>query len=121
MLKLDTAIRFAGIATLESDIIAAEYRKGTTPLLTGEESKLSMTQSLIKAGIRRTQQQKLGNTIYAAAVYEKVKRATITLFNEGNKADAVLMVSFEKEADHEDIITKKIMPFLREIGKGLDD
>jgi hypothetical protein len=30
-------------------------------------------------------------------------------------------VSFDKEADHEAIITEKILPFLEGIGKGLEE
>ena len=75
--------------------------------------------SLIRMGLRRTFEQKIGKVIYSTTLYEKEKRATITMFNEGNHVDALLMVPFEKEAEHEFIITKKILPFLNNIGKGL--
>lgn len=120
ILDLDNAIRFAGIASIDNGtILAAEYRLGVKPLLTIKESELSIMQSLIRMSTRKTLEQKLGKTVYATAFYEKVKRATIVMYNEGEKLDALLMVSFEKDSDHEAIITKKILPFLGNIGKGL--
>ena len=77
-------------------------------------------QSLIRMSMRKTLEEKFGKTIYSVTVYEKVKRVTIVLFNnsvqkdEGNDDSEalLLMVSFEKDSDHETIITKKILPFL---------
>lgn len=58
--------------------------------------------------------------MYSCTTYQKVKRATVTIYNKGGtKADVLLMVSFEKEADHEKIINEKILPFLKSSGKGL--
>ena len=77
-------------------------------------------QSLMRMSIRRTLESKLGKIIYATAVYQRVKRATITLYNDGGKIDSFLMVSFEKKTDHEAVIVNKILPFLKGIGKSLD-
>jgi hypothetical protein len=43
------------------------------------------------------------------------------MYNEGSKSDSVLMVSFDRETDHELVITDMIMPFLKEVGKSLDN
>lgn len=124
VLNLDLSIRFAGISTSNGKILATLYREGVQPLLSPQESELAIMQSVIRMGIRRTFEQKLGKTIYAMAVYEKVKRATISLFSgeEGidKYNDSYLIVSFEKEANAESIINGKILPLLRgKIGKGL--
>jgi hypothetical protein len=119
ILNSDKNIRFTGIASLEGKILAAEYRDSMKPMLTLQESELSMMQSLMRMSIRRTLEGKLGKTVYATAVYQKVKRATISLFNEGEKSDSYLMVSFDREANHEVIINEKILPFVDTIGKGL--
>lgn len=117
ILELDRSIRFAAIASLEGKIFAAEYSKNVNPpLLTREESELSIMQSLIRMNTRKTLESKLGKTLYATAVYEKIKRATISLFIDG-KCDFYLMVSFEKNADHERIITTKILPSLAIMAK----
>src|SRR5687767_13674548 len=81
VLAADPMIRFAAIATLDANVASIQYNKGIEPLLTDEESRLSISQSLMRAAIRRTLENKLGKTIYATAVYEKVKRATISLFD----------------------------------------
>jgi hypothetical protein len=113
ILKLDDLIRFVGVATLEAEIVAEEYRKGIEPLLTKEELQLSIMQSLMRDATRRTLEQKLGRTVYATAVYEKVNRATITIFDKRTgKTSALLMLSIEKEANLDAVITEKILPFL---------
>lgn len=119
VLNLDYAIRFAGVATVQATIAAAMYREGVAPLLTTKEAELSIVQSIIRMSIRFASEEKLGKTIYAAAVYEKVKRATIVLFDDRGYCESLLLVSFDVEANHEEIVTKKILPYLKEIGKSL--
>ena len=108
ILELDKTIRFVGIASIEGKLIAQEYRVGLESLLTKEESELSVMQSIIRMGTRKVLEDKVGKTIYAFALYEKVKRATIPL-GDAN----ILMVSFDIEANHESIILNKILPLIR--------
>jgi hypothetical protein len=110
ILSLDGSVRFAGFANMQGKLVAAEYRKGTTPLLTKEESELSVTQSILRMGTRSTLEAKLGRTIFAFAMYEKVKRATIPVRDAGKH---ILMVSFDVDCDHERIILQKILPLLK--------
>ena len=107
ILELDKTIRFVGIASIEGKLIAQEYRVGLESLLTKEESELSVMQSIIRMGTRKVLEDKVGKTIYAFALYEKVKRATIPL-DDAN----ILMVSFDIEANHESIILNKILPLI---------
>ena len=107
ILELDKTIRFVGIASIEGKLIAQEYRVGLESLLTKEESELSVMQSIIRMGTRKVLEEKVGKTIYAFALYEKVKRATIPL-GDAN----ILMVSFDIEANHESIILNKILPYI---------
>ena len=62
VLYSDPLIRFAGAATIDGDIMAAQIREGTDSLLTSEEMQLSIMQALLKGGIRRTMEGKLGKT-----------------------------------------------------------
>lgn len=110
ILALDGSIRFAGFADMLGRIVAAEYRKETVPLLTKEESELSVTQSILRMGTRSTLEAKLGRTVFAFAMYEKVKRATIPVHD---KDKHFLMVSFDIGADHETVIMQKILPLLK--------
>lgn len=111
ILELDEGIRFAGIATRFGKVVASIYREGLDPLLTRQESELSVTQSIIRMGTRQTLEQKLGKTIYAFAMYEKVKRATIPMRDAESH---IMMVSFDNRADHERLIIEKIIPLVRE-------
>ncbi len=158
ILDLHYAIRFAVIVSINSSkILAAESKHEVTSLLTSKESELSIMQALIRMAMKKTMEKRLGKVIYTTTVYEKLKVATISMYNytsrsnennnkhnnnnnkngivkeereveedKGNEGqgsndddDLLLMVSFEKEADHDAIITRKILPFLNKVGKGL--
>jgi hypothetical protein len=121
ILALDDAIRFAGVASMKGEILAAEYRVGVAHLLTPQESELSIIQSLIRMGTRTALEEKLGKTIYAFASYQKVKRASIMTYNESGGIHDVVMVSFDREANHDTIIMEKIMPYLKRAGKRIAD
>jgi hypothetical protein len=107
ILQLDKTIRFVGIASIEGKLIAQEYREGVQSFLTKEESELSALQSIIRMGTRKMLEEKVGKTIYAMALYEKVKRVSMPLGDSN-----ILMVSFDTEANHEDIILNKILPLV---------
>lgn len=119
ILHLDSAIRFAGIASAEGKILATKYRQGLTPLLTAQETELVMIQSLLRMSILDTVKDKLGRTLYSSAVHEKVKSATIPFYGnekvEQVDGDSTLYIvlRIEKDADHELIITSRILPFLK--------
>jgi hypothetical protein len=42
VLDFDESIRFAGIATIDGQIVASEYREHIVPLLMPQESELSL-------------------------------------------------------------------------------
>lgn len=121
ILALDNSIRFAGTASMKGKILAAEYRSGLTPLLTPEEYQFSIVQSVIRMGTRQSLEEKLGKTIYAFASYQKVKRASIMTYDENGEIHDVVMVSFDREANHDTIIMEKIMPCLKRAGKRIAD
>lgn len=108
VLECHTAIRFAGVADRLGKIVATDYRKGTVPLLSKEESVLAFILSVIRMRSRKTMERKLGKIVCAFTLYEKVVLATIPLRN-----NSYLMVSFDKDADHESIILKNVWPLLK--------
>jgi hypothetical protein len=110
VLEADQYVRFAGVADRLGRLVASQYRRNVKPLLTKEESELSITQSILRMGTRSTLEDKLGQTVYAFALYERVKRATIPIRDPESH---YLMVSFDIEADHEDIILRKILPLMK--------
>ena len=115
ILQLDNFIRFAGAADMKGKIVAEAYREGLVPLMTKQETELSALQAIVKMATRRAlEEKKLGKTIYAFALYEKLKRATIPLMDEN---DNILLISFELQEDHESIILHKILPFVKDTRK----
>ena len=115
IIELDSTIRFAGIPNKFGKQIVVEYRKGLTPLLTESESELYAIESVIRMNTRKDYELKLGKPIYSYTLYEKIKRTTISL---DNKDYPILMISFDRDADHESIILNKIIPFVKnELGK----
>ncbi len=112
IIGLDGSIRFAGFATGAGKIIAYKYRKEAIPLLTSDETQLSVLDTALKIRIRKDMEPKLGKPICSIALYEKVTRATILVNSEDYP---ILMISFDrtnKRTDHESLILHGILPLL---------
>src|ERR671939_1211752 len=110
IIGLDNTIRFAGIPNKFGKQIVVEYKQGLQPILTDTESELYAIETVIRMNTRKDFELKLGKPVYSFTLYEKLKRVTIPL---DNKDYPILMVSFDIEADHENIILKKIIPFVK--------
>jgi hypothetical protein len=113
ILGVDKSIRFVGIATLTGAILAMKYRANLTPLLTQEETASSTKYSVWRVESRRVLEEKLGKTLYVIATYEKVKRATIPMGQEGQ---SILIISFDIESDADSIIRNKILTIIKPYG-----
>ncbi|MDQ4067185.1 MAG: hypothetical protein M3114_06320 [Thermoproteota archaeon] len=113
ILGVDESIRFVGIATINGAILALKYRANLVPLLTQEEIASSIKYSVWRVESRRVLEEKLGKTLYVVATYEKVKRATIPIGQEGQ---SILIVSFDNECDAESIIRNKILTLVKPYG-----
>ena len=85
------------------------------PLMTEAESELSAIEAVIRMNTRREEdfQLKIGKPKYSLTAYNKIKRATLLLDNEDYP---ILMMSLNKEADHEHIILDKVLPIIRKEG-----
>ena len=113
ILEADESIRFVGIATLTGAILATKYRANLIPLLTKEETASSIKYSVWRVESRRVLEEKLGKTLYVIATYEKIKRATIPVGQEGQ---SILVISFDIESDAESIIRSKILTIIKPYG-----
>jgi hypothetical protein len=113
ILSLDESIRFVGIATLNGAILAMKFRANLVPLLTQGETASSVKHSVWRMESRRMLEEKLGKTLYVVATYEKLKRATIPVGQDGQ---SVLVISFDKESDAESIIRNKILTTIKPYG-----
>lgn len=113
ILGVDESIRFVGIAALNGAILAMRYRANLIPLLTQEETASSIKSSVWRMESRRMLEEKLGKTLYVVATYEKLKRATIPVGQDGQ---SILIISFDIECDVESIIRNKILTIIRPYG-----
>ena len=113
ILDADESIRFVGIATLTGAILSLKYRANLTPLLTREETASSIKYSIWRMESRRGVEEKLGKTLYVIATYEKLKRATIPVGQDGN---SILIISFDNGCDAESIIRNKILTIIKPYG-----
>ena len=113
ILGTDESIRFVGIATLTGAILAMKYRANLIPLLSQEETASSIKYSVWRVESRRVLEEKLGKTLYVIATYEKIKRATIPVGQEGQ---SILVISFDIESDAESIIRNKILTIIKPYG-----
>jgi hypothetical protein len=113
ILSMDESIRFVGIATITGAILAVKYRANLVPLLTQEETASSIKYSVWRVESRRVLEEKLGKTLYVIATYEKVKRATIPVGQEGQ---SILVISFDNDSDAESIIRNKILTIIKPYG-----
>ena len=109
-MSLDESIRFVGIATINGAILATKYRANLIPLLTQEETASSVKYSVWRVESRRVLEEKICKTLYVVATYEKVKRATIPVGQEGQ---SILVISFDSDSDAESIIRNKILTIIK--------
>jgi hypothetical protein len=113
ILESDSSVRFVGIPNKMGREIVSSFRNNVTLLLTPQEIEMFAIESVLRMNTRKDFESKLGKPIYSFTLYEKVKRATITLENEEYP---ILMISFEINSDHEHIIMDKILPIIRKEG-----
>jgi hypothetical protein len=111
VLQLDKSIRFAGIANNMGTLIAYRLREGLAPLLNEEELENNIMKTVLRMKTREDYESKLGDVIYTFALYKRIKRASIPLDHPDL---AVLTVSFDMAADHDNIIMDKILPVLKQ-------
>jgi hypothetical protein len=112
ILQSDDSIRFVGVPNKMGRLIVYKYRNGLVPLLTEREIEMLAIESVLRMNTRKDFESKLGKPIYSFTLYEKVKRATITLNKNNDDEYPILMVSFDIEADHDSIIMNKILPII---------
>jgi hypothetical protein len=116
ILESDNSIRFVGIPNDMGKLIVSKYRNDiVVPVLSEQEIEMLAIESVLRMKTRKDFESKLGKPIYSFTLYEKIKRATITLQNKNNNQRyyPILMVSFDIHANHDSIIINKILPIIR--------
>ena len=107
LLNLDMSLRWIGISNKYGVLINVEQRQGLQPLMSEEESEEYAAAAVSRYRTRVKFQPKIGKLNYAVGRYENVTRVTIPISN-----DYFVLLTVDKEINYDDIILKKIIPFI---------
>ena len=102
ILEIDDTIRFAGISTRDGQILTAKYKAGIATFFDDINTEFSISKQILLAMENTQGKEKLGQLMYSVMAYENLKRATFAL------DDGILLVSFDKSGDENEIINKII-------------
>ena len=101
VMKLDTGIRYAAIQNTTGEKIHGGFREGITPILDEDELKMMHYYASQRWQTRKNIEHKLGNTKYAMAEYDKLKRISFPIDEKH-----LLMITAETNIHHTIIISK---------------
>ena len=108
---IDSAIRYAAIQNTSGEKMHGDFKEGITPILNAEELKMMHYYASQRWQTRKNIEHKLGNTRYAMAEYDKLKRITFPIDKKH-----LLMLTTEVNANHTEIIDKTLK-LLQDISK----
>ena len=101
IMRVDSTIRYAAIQNDHGEKIYGGFREGIIPILSEEELKMMHYYASQRWQTRQKIEHKIGNTKYAMAEYDKLKRITFPI-NE----KYLLMVTTEISTNHTSVINK---------------
>jgi hypothetical protein len=107
LLNLDNSLRWIGISNKYGVLINVEQREGLKPLMSEEENEEYASAAISRYRTRTKFQTKIGKLYYAVGKYENVTRITIPI-----SKDYFVLLTIDKEKNYDDIIMKKIIPFI---------
>lgn len=116
VLAKDPSIRFVGIADRHGHLITTAYRKNLIPLMDKQETERYSIQTVLRAAIRESFEEKIGKVMFSVGIYQKLIRATIPIVVSRQNKFYVLL-SFDVGSEPNSIIVNKILP---EIEKNKD-
>ena len=114
IVTLDPTIRFVGIADEDGTLEADAERKGLKAVFSPEQRAEYAITAANRQTTRLRWEYLLGKIQYASSHYEKLIRSTIPIADENRRLSHVILVSFDTNADVHNIITKKIIPLVRQ-------
>lgn len=106
VMKIDKAIRFAGILCKCGRLKAYRRKKGMIPHLSVPETKLVHREALLKAKMNRVFDQKLGKTNWSVESRDNVKWITVNIDKD------LLLLSTERSSNH-DMIVQQIISLVQ--------
>ena len=114
IMNLDPSIRFGAILDKTGERLAGGYRKNISSKLTPDEIHASLSNAGERNQTRENFAHRIGKVEYSMTIYEKIKQFTIPI-----SEDCLLMVSTEKNIDHEKTISQ-ILNLLRDKFEEID-
>lgn len=96
----DRGIRFAGIIDKMGTLVAGGMRKGIKPLEPREDRRKLYLEYALRNAMRSDFDIEYGKTVYTMSEREKIKIASFPY------GDYLILISIEKKAQHDRIITK---------------
>ncbi|CAN5256787.1 hypothetical protein BH18THE2_BH18THE2_00690 [soil metagenome] len=113
IVKIDSSIRFVGIADGHGHILATTERPGLEPLLNSQETEQYAITAATRQYTRIRWQHILGKISFTCSRYDKLLRSTIPITDDANHLLYVIILTFDVETDdfHE-TITQKILPLV---------
>ena len=111
VMKTNSTIRYAVIQNNTGEKICGGFRDNINPILNDDELKMMHYYASQRWQTRKNIEHKLGNTKYAMAEYDKLKRITFPI----NKK-YMLLLTTEISTDHANVIDK-VLELIRDIKK----
>ena len=109
VMKINSTIRYAVIQNNTGEKICGGFRDNINPILNDDELKMMHYYASQRWETRKNIEHKLGNTKYAMAEYDKLKRITFPI----NKK-YMLLLTTEIDADHANVIDK-VLELIRDV------
>ena len=107
-MAVDSTIRYAVIQNSTGEKIHGGFRDGVNPILNEDELKMMHYYASQRWQTRKNIEHKLGNTKYAMAEYDKLKRITFPIDEKH-----LLMLTTEINTNHTEVI-RKILKLIHE-------
>ena len=101
IMNIDPTIRYAAIQNTQGEVICGGIREGVTKHLSDDEIKMMHHYASQRWNTRKKIAHKIGNSKYAMAEYDKIKRFTFPI-----DENHLLMMTTEIDSDHSKIIAK---------------
>ena len=98
---IDSTIRYAAIQNSAGAKISGGFRENISPILSDDELKMMHYYASQRWQTRKNIEHKIGNTKYAMAEYDKLKRITFPVNEE-----YLLLIATEINTDHTRVINK---------------
>jgi len=117
-MEVDSTIRYAAIQNSAGEKISGGFRENITPILNNDELKMMHYYASQRWQTRKNIEHKIGNTKYAMAEYDKLKRIVFPI-NE----KYLLMLTTEINTDHTSVINKvlELIPYSSNPSKSKHD